>query len=100
MNKSNCSGNAKSQPEPVMKHMVGRQDQPGELRCMLSMYLSDQKGWILAPPLPRLHLRVGRGGKGILLEVPAYLRPSKGKQFFFPCFCIHDCCIWAHFHLL
>jgi len=35
------------------------------------------KGWSQDPPLPRPHLRVGSGGKGILLEIPAYLRPSK-----------------------
>ena len=32
------------------------------------------------PLLPRPHLRVGSGGKGILLEIPAYLRLSEGKQ--------------------
>ena len=26
------------------------------------------------------HLRVGSGGEGTLLEIPAYLRPSEGKQ--------------------
>jgi len=30
--------------------------------------------------LPRPHLMVDRGGKGILLEIPAFLRPSEGKQ--------------------
>jgi len=30
---------------------------------------------------PRLHLRVCTGGKGILLEISLYLRPSKCKQF-------------------
>jgi len=44
------------------------------------MHLSDQKGWILAPTLPRPHLRVGNGGKGIPLEVPAYLKPPEDKQ--------------------
>uniref|UniRef100_A0A8V0Y9V1 Myotrophin n=1 Tax=Gallus gallus TaxID=9031 RepID=A0A8V0Y9V1_CHICK len=39
------------------------------------MCLSDRKGWSQDPPLPRPHLRVGSGGKGILLEVSAYLRP-------------------------
>ena len=47
---------------------------------MHAMHLSDQKGWSQDPPLPRPHLRVGSGGKGILLEIPVYLRPSKGKQ--------------------
>ena len=30
--------------------------------------------------LPRPHLRVGSGGKGILLEIPVYMRYSGGKQ--------------------
>ena len=33
-------------------------------------------------PLPKPHLRVGSGGEGISLEIPAYLQPSKGKQLF------------------
>jgi len=47
-----------------------------------AMPLSDQKGWILAPTLPRPHLRVGSGGMGISLVISTYLRPSKGKQLF------------------
>ena len=46
------------------------------------MQLTDQKDWSQDPPLPRPHLRVGSGGKDVLLEIPAYVRPSKGKQFF------------------
>jgi len=45
------------------------------------MYLSDGKGWSQDPPPPRPHLRAGRGGEGFLLEISAYLRPPKGKQF-------------------
>ena len=45
-----------------------------------AMQLSDWKGCSQAPLLPRPHLRVGSGGKGILLEIPTYLRPSEGKQ--------------------
>jgi len=41
------------------------------------------RGWSQDPPLPRPHLKVGSGGEGILLEIPAYLRPLKGKQLFF-----------------
>jgi len=57
---------------------VGRQ---GQLRGaqVQAMLLSDQKEWSQDPPLPRPHLRVGSGGNGILLEISAYLRPSKGK---------------------
>jgi len=44
------------------------------------------KGWSQDPSLPRPHLRVGSGSEGVLLEIPACLRPSKGKQLFFPSF--------------
>lgn len=37
----------------------------------------------MAPPLPRSHLRVDSGGKGILLEIPAYSGPFNCKQIFF-----------------
>ena len=47
---------------------------------MHAMYLSDWREWSQDAPLPRPHLRVGSGGKGTLLEIPAYLRPSKDKQ--------------------
>ena len=43
------------------------------------MHLSDWKGQILAPSLPRPHLRVGSEGKSILLEILVYLRSSSGK---------------------
>jgi len=49
-----CSRNAKSQLEAVIEHLVGRQGQPREAQ-VCAMYLSDYKGWILAPPLPRPH---------------------------------------------
>jgi len=45
-------------------------------------HLCGWKGWSQDPPLPRPHLRVGSGGKGISPEILAYLRPSKGKQLF------------------
>jgi len=47
------------------------------------MYLSDQKGWSQDPPLPSPHLKVGSGGEDFSLGIPAYLRPSEGKQLFF-----------------
>jgi len=65
----------------VIEHLVGRQGQPRGAQVR-AMYLNDQ---ILAPPLPRLHLRAGSGGKEISLEVPASWRSSKGKQVLF-CF--------------
>jgi len=46
------------------------------------MHLSDWKAWSQDPPLPRAHLRVGSAGKGILLEILAYVKSSKGKQLF------------------
>ena len=52
---------------------------PGEFRCM-QCPVSDQKGWSQDLPHPRPHLRVGSGGKGILLEIPVYVRPSEDKQ--------------------
>jgi len=59
----------------VIEHLVGRQ---GQLRGaqVHAMDLSDWKEWSQDPPLPRPHLRVGSGGKGLLLESPAYLRLS------------------------
>jgi len=46
------------------------------------MHLSDWKEWNQNLPLPRPHVRAGSGGKGILLEISASLRPSEGKQLF------------------
>uniref|UniRef100_A0A8C9ELT5 Peroxisomal trans-2-enoyl-CoA reductase n=1 Tax=Pavo cristatus TaxID=9049 RepID=A0A8C9ELT5_PAVCR len=48
-----------------------------------AVHLSNKKGWSQDPRLPRFHLRVGSGGKGVLVEVLAYLRPSEGKQLLF-----------------
>jgi len=73
-----CSRNAKSWPEPVIEHLVGRQGQRRGAQVH-AMQLSDEKGWSQDSPLSRPHFRVGSGSKGILLEIPAYLRPSKGK---------------------
>ena len=47
---------------------------------MHAVYLSDRKGWSRDPPLPRPHLRVGNGAKGVLLETVVYLRSFKGKK--------------------
>ena len=65
----------------LIEHLVGRQGQPRGAQ-VYAMQLSDWQGWSQDPPLPSLHLRVGSGGEGVLLEIPAYLRPSKGKQTF------------------
>ena len=64
----------------MIEHLVGRQGQPRGAQ-LHAMQLSDWKGWSQDPPFPRPYLTVGRGeGESILLEVPAYLRSSKGKQ--------------------
>jgi len=73
------SGNAKSWLEPKIEHLVGRQGQPRGAQVH-AVHLSDRKGWSQDPSLPRPYLRVGSGGTGISLEIPAYLRPSKGEQ--------------------
>ena len=86
------SKNAKSQLETVIEHLVGRQGQPRGAQ-LHAMHLSDQKGWSQDPSLPKPHLRVGSGGEGTLLEIPAYWRPSEGEQLFFLCFQMLRCCI-------
>ena len=58
---------------------MGRQDQSRGAQVH-AMPLSDQKGWILAPPLSRSHLSVSIRDKVILLDIPAYLESSKGKR--------------------
>ena len=71
----------RSEPEAVIEHLVGRQGQPRRAQVH-AMYLSDWKGWSQDPSLPRPHLRVGSGSKGLLLEIHACLGPSEGKQLF------------------
>ena len=94
---SDCSRNAESWPEAVMEHLVGRQGQPrgAQVHAVLP---SDWKGWSQDPSLPSPHLRVGSGDEGISQEIPVYVRPSRGKQIFFFCFC--GCCTGAYVHLL
>ena len=65
----------------MIEHLVGRQGRPREAQVH-AMHLSDWKEWSQDPPLPRPHSMAGSGGRGILLEIPAYLGPSKGKQLF------------------
>jgi len=65
------SRNAKSQPDPVFEHLVGRQSQDKGAQ-LHAMRLSDWKGWSQGPPLTSTYLRVGSEGEGILLEIPVY----------------------------
>ena len=61
---------------------MGRQGQPRGAQVH-SMPLGYWQGWNQDPSLPRHHLRAGSGGKGIFLEILAYLMPSEGKQLLF-----------------
>ena len=63
----------------MIEHLVGKQGQPRGAQ-LHAMHLSGWKGWSQDPLLPRPHLRVGSAGKGILLEIPACVQPSEGKQ--------------------
>ena len=63
------SRNAKSWPEAVIEHLVGRQGQPRGAQVN-AMHLSDQKGWSPDSAFPSPHLRAGSGGEGISLEFP------------------------------
>lgn len=65
-----CSWNAKSRPEAVIEHLVGKQGQPrvavqcNAMQCS-AVHLSDQKGRNEDPRLPRPHLRAGNEGRSI-----------------------------------
>jgi len=90
--------NAKSWPEAVIEHLVeGRANTGAQVHAML---LSYKNRWSQNPPLSRPHFRFGNGSKGLLLEIPVYLRPSEGKRFFLLCFCVNGCCVCACSHLL
>lgn len=75
----------------MTEHLVGRQDQLREAQVH-AIQMSDWKGWSQDPTLTRPHLSAGSGGEGFLLEIPALLRSSKGKQIFFHCFYVYGCC--------
>ena len=72
-----CSRNAKSKPEAVIEHQVGRKGQPRGAQVH-AMTLSDWNGCSQDPPLPIPHLSAVSVGKHILLEIPMYLGPSEG----------------------
>ena len=96
---AHCRGNAESQLEPVIEHLVGRQGQPRAAQ-LHAMHLSDQRGWSQDPPPPRPHLRVGSGGEGISgdLCMPEAFQKKKAASFSY--FCIHCCQVWANPHSL
>ena len=63
----------------MIEQLVGRQGQPRGAQVHV-MHLSDCTWWSQDPPLSKPHLRVGSRGRGVLLEIPGYLRPLEGKQ--------------------
>ena len=85
-----CSGNAKSFPETVIEHLAGRHGHPRGAQGQ-AMNLSNWKGWSQNPSLPKPHLRVGSGGKGIscwrslptcgLLRVSHFVSASMAAAF-------------------
>ena len=72
-----CCGNAKTQLEPVIEHLVGRQGQSRGAQVHAT-HLSDKNWWNQDLPLPRPHLRVDT--EGISLEIPAHLSFSEGEK--------------------
>ena len=62
----------KSGLETVIEHLVGRQGQPKGAQ-VYAMHLSNGKGFGQVSFLPRPHLSVGSGGKGISLEKFPYV---------------------------
>jgi len=80
--KNDYSRNAESRPEAVIEQLVGRQGQPRGAQVH-TMHLSDRKEWSQDLPLPSPHLRLAVEVRAFLsLDIPAYLRPSEGKQLF------------------
>ena len=90
-----CSGNAESQPEAAIEHLVGRQDQPRGAQAQ-AMHLSDRKGWRQDPPLPRPHLRVGSGGKGISSGDPSLPEDLTGLLRVSSFFLLFLCLLLSH----
>jgi len=84
-----CSGNAKSQLEPVIEHLVGRPSQP----------MGAQVYEVLDPDSTPSQTSF-KGWQGRQKYLGAYLRSSEGKQLFFLYFCANGCCIWANPHWL
>jgi len=64
-----CGGNAKSWPEAVIEHLVGRQGQPRGAQ-VYAMQLSGQKGWSQDPPPPRPSFKGWQGRQRYLVGDP------------------------------
>ena len=87
--------NAKSWPEAVIEHLVGRQGQPrGAQVCVMQCTWVTGRGGPGSSP-PRPHFRVGSGGEGIL---PAWGLPKVSGFSSFVC--VHSCCVWTCSDLL
>ena len=76
---NNRSGNAQSQPEAVIEHLVWRQGQLGSTGACSAAEWPEGVEPGSTPFLISCKCWQWRWGH-LLLEVPAYLRPSKGKQ--------------------
>ena len=77
-----CIGNAKSWPEAVIEHLVGRQGQRRGAQVH-AVHLSNQKGWSQDRPLPTPRLRVGSEGEGISCQrsLPTWGLPKISNSF-------------------
>ena len=94
-----CSTNAKSQPEPVIEHLVGRQAKTRGDQ-LHAMHLSDCKGVEPGSTPSQTSFKGWQWRQGNPAGGSCLPDPSKGKQFFFLCFCIYGCCVWAWSRLL
>lgn len=90
------SGNAKSWPETVIEHLMGRQGQPRGAQVH-AMYLSDWKEWSQDPSLPRPHLGIGSGSKmflsGNLCFLEGLTALLKVSSFFILFLCLPLLCL-------
>ena len=84
--KALCSGNAKSQLEAVIEHLVGRQGQPLGAQVHANTSHTSLKGW--------------QWRQGCLSGDPCLPEAFQGSAAFFLSFCVHSCCTWAYPHLL
>ena len=81
-----CSGNARSQLEAVIEHLVGRQGQRRGAQVHANSSQTSWKGW--------------QWRRGCLTGDPCLPEAFQGSAAFFLSFCVHSCCTWAYPHLL